>query len=166
VAVFILIRTLNPIGPAPQIDSAMPILERTVDGHRELSTDWIKLDGFRAAKGDRIDWMVVVNADPKKPPFVFFVRCGTPDREVWDAEASRPVWLDVDGRRIELRCLRAKRRLAGVDWSIVNCAGKSDDFKAAASANSVKFGFAGQACDLGERGRDVLRELARRAGAK
>jgi hypothetical protein len=165
-AAFVVIRTQKPIGPAPQIDTAIPIRERTIDGHRELSTDWQKLDGFPAAKGERIDWQALVNADPKKPAFIFSVRCGTPDRLVWEAEAQKPATLDVDGRRIELPCRRGELRRAGVVWTVVDCGGKLDDLTAAASANRVQFGFAGQKVDLGERGAAVLRELARRAEAK
>jgi hypothetical protein len=165
-AAFIVIRTRKPIGPAPQTDTAIPIRERTIDGHRELSTDWQKLDGFQAAKGERIDWQALVYSDPKKPAFIFSVRCGTPDRLVWESEAQKPATLDVDGRRIELRCRRGELRRAGVVWTVVDCEGKLDDLKAAASAKVVRFGFAGQTVDLGERGAAVLRELARRAGVK
>jgi hypothetical protein len=165
VAAFIVIRTQKPIGPAPQTDTAIPIRERTIDGHRELSTDWQKLDGFPAAKGERIDWQALVYA-AANPPFVFSVRCGTPDRLVWEAEAQKPATLDVDGRRIELPCRRGELRRAGVVWTVVDCAGKLDDLKAAASANRVQFGFAGQKVDLGERGAALLRELLRRAEVK
>jgi hypothetical protein len=153
-------RLAGPPGPV------YAVKERTIDGHRELSTDWQKLDGFQAAKGERIDWMALVNADPKKPAFIFSVRCGTPDRLVWEAEAKKPATLDVDGRRIELPCRRGELRRAGGVWTVVDCEGKLDDLKAAAAANRVQFGFAGQTVDLGERGAALLRELARRSEAK
>lgn len=166
VAAFIVIRTQKPHRAAQDADDAIPIRERMIDGHRELSTGWMKLDGFTAAKGERIDWQALVNADPRKAAFIFSVRCGTPDRVVWEAEAKQPAALEVDGRRIELPCRRGSGQWSGVVWTVVDCEGKLDDLKAAAQANRVKFGFAGQTVDLGERAAAVLRELLRRSEAK
>lgn len=150
-------------GPSRRI---YPVKERTLDGHRELSTEWLPLDGFTAANGERIDWQALVNADPTKPAFIFSVRRGTPDRVVWEPEAKQPATLDVDGRRIDLPCRRGSVRRGAVVWTVVDCEGKLDDLKSAAEAKRVQFGFAGQTADLGERGRAVLRELLRRAEAK
>jgi hypothetical protein len=166
VAAFVVIRTQKPHHAAQDADDAIPLRERILDGHRELSTEWMKLDGLPAAKGERIDWQALVYTDPKKPPFVFSVRCGTPDRVVSEVEALQPATLSVDGRRIELPCRRGELRRTGVVWTVVDCEGDVNHLKAAAEANRVQFGFAPQTVDLGERGIAALRELRRRAEAK